>query len=260
MKMDFSEITSNLKNKDCIKLPSKMTPKLAEDIGWQIGDGCLTKKYRYKIAGDPIEEKMFYDKIVFPSKNKLFGIKHKPKMIGDGSYGISMGSKTLVVFYNKVIGLPLAPKNNITIPQIILNSNRENKISCIRGIFDTDGTLYFRKKRKEINHYPSIQLESVSKTLIFDLMILLKEFGLNCCIIHTKRKPTKYGYNRESYRIFIEGKNKLDLWMNIIGFKNPKHLTKYKIWKMFGFCPSHTKIEDRINILNGKINPNSFYK
>ena len=45
-----------------------LTSELAEDIGWLIGDGCITKKNWFKMAGDPIEEKLFYDEIVVPSE------------------------------------------------------------------------------------------------------------------------------------------------------------------------------------------------
>lgn len=252
-------------NRKGIVLPKVLTKELAEDIGWQIGDGCINiseirKRYLFKIAGDPKEEKLFYDNIIIPTKNKIFKMSLKARPLGDGSYGVMTSSKPLVYFYHRVVGLPLAPKIHITIPSLVLNSRKDIIISCIRGIFDTDAILYFRKKRKEINHYPSIQLESISKRLIDDLMGLLKSMDINCCVVHTKRPPTAYGYVRISHRIYIEGKKKLDKWMKVIGFKNLKHFTKYKIWKRFGFCPSHTTLEDRIKILEGKLDPYKFYK
>ena len=42
--------------------------------------------------------------------------------------------------------------------------------------------------------------------------------------------------------------------------QNPKHITKYLIWKKFGFCPTNTTLEERRKILKGEINPYSYYK
>jgi len=38
--------------------------------------------------------------------------------------------------------------------------------------------------------------------------------------------------------------------MNFIGFNNPVHITKYQIWKKFGFCPPNTNLQHRIRILD----------
>lgn len=248
-----------------ITFPQTLTKELAEDIGWQIGDGCISAKnshYLFKLAGDPREEKEFYDNVVSPTKTRLFNFPFKPKIVSDkNSYGIEMRNKALVYFYHKIIGLPLAPKINITIPSIILDSEEEIIASCIRGIFDTDGGLFLRKKRREVHHYPSLQLESVSKQLILDVERSLKSMNINCCATYDKiRKPTAYGYVRTYNRICIEGKRKLDKWMDIIGFRNQKHVTKYHIWKGFGICPAGTTLEDRIKILQGKVDPYSFYR
>ena len=48
-------------------------------------------------------------------------------------------------------------------------------------------------------------------------------------------------------------------WIDEIGFRNQKHLTKVKIHEKFGFCPPHTKLKQRIKMINDKINPLTFY-
>ena len=42
--------------------------------------------------------------------------------------------------------------------------------------------------------------------------------------------------------------------MKLIGIKNPVKLTRYLVWKKFGFCPPHTNLQQRKDILNGKLN------
>ena len=69
--------------------PKVMSKKLAEDVGLQIGDGCISTKsdskysyYLYKLAGDPLNEKIFYDKVVAPIKNNLFQINNLNHFVG----------------------------------------------------------------------------------------------------------------------------------------------------------------------------------
>ena len=62
------------------------------------------------------------------------------------------------------------------------------------------------------------------------------------------------------YALVLDIKADTDKWIKDIGFKNPKHYTKVKIWKKFGFCPPNTKIMERKKILNNEINPYSYYK
>ncbi|MBI4175647.1 MAG: hypothetical protein HY518_00435, partial [Candidatus Aenigmarchaeota archaeon] len=91
---------SEAENAKKIIFPRILTSQLGEDIGWQIGDGCIAIRnsksgpaYLYKLAGDPKEEKLFYDSIVVPTKIKLFNIYLGPRLIGDGSYGLCVASK-----------------------------------------------------------------------------------------------------------------------------------------------------------------------
>ena len=47
--------------------------------------------------------------------------------------------------------------------------------------------------------------------------------------------------------------------MSLIGSNNPKHITKFWIWQKWGFCPPRTKLNMRMLILNGLIQPEAFY-
>ncbi|MBI2148125.1 hypothetical protein HYU23_00445 [Candidatus Woesearchaeota archaeon] len=58
----------------------------------------------------------------------------------------------------------------------------------------------------------------------------------------------------------ILGKEQLELWMKLTGFNSRKHLTKYLVWKKFGFCPHYTNLPQRELILKGELDPYSFYK
>jgi len=49
-------------------------------------------------------------------------------------------------------------------------------------------------------------------------------------------------------------------WFAIIGSSNPRHQTRHLVWKQFGFLPPRTNINQRKEMLNGKLDPNSFYE
>jgi hypothetical protein len=53
--------------------------------------------------------------------------------------------------------------------------------------------------------------------------------------------------------ISISGSDGLERWMRVVGIKNNVKLSRYFIWKKYGFCPSKTTFKERKDILNGKL-------
>ena len=143
----------------------KIDEELAELLGIHIGDGCIseTKRYsEYYLGGDLIEEKEYHDNWVGPLFNKkimnpLFGkdvtYKEHPKV---GIYGFHIFNKDLVNFF-KNLGIKAGSKINCGIPKSITKDKVLLK-RFLRGLFDTDGSLYFNKNysaKNPINNYPN---------------------------------------------------------------------------------------------------------
>lgn len=53
----------------------------------------------------------------------------------------------------------------------------------------------------------------------------------------------------ESWIVRINGKAMLERWMEKIGSRNIKHLTRYLVWKKEGVCPPKTTVIERMLIL-----------
>ena len=134
-----------------------LTSELAEICGIHAGDGYLRcregNKGEVQICGH-LEEQRYYDNHVIPLFNNFFSLDIKGKIFSSETYGF--------VCYNKIIrdallelGFPSGKKSNyVKIPEIILNS--KNKVlfcRFLRGIFDTDGNLSFRKSYAGINKF-----------------------------------------------------------------------------------------------------------
>lgn len=250
-KVEFSR--NDLKRN--IILPIFISTALAEDIGIHIGDGSINYlpniDYECKCSGNPENEKEWYDNFIVPLKRKIFNIKVKARNFSDGTYGIRLRSKAIIQFYNKVIGLPVGYKSSfIEIPELVLKSSKEIQIACLRGIFDADGSLTFKKKTKNrINFYPVISFSTRSKILRNQISAMLKTFNFKFCKCDRRRLDKRTKKIGNDYEIYISGKNNLLKWFNLVSSNNPNHTTKFLIFKQFGFCPVKTSLRERIKIL-----------
>mgnify|MGYP001558440321 CR=1 FL=1 len=231
----------------------KINNDIAELVGITIGDGCLSTKNEYVVAGDINEEKDYYDEwvgkllnqnVTIPLINQKVTPKSYPKV---GVYGFYLFNKKITNFF-KSLGLKEGSKINVKIPENLLKNKVKIK-RVLRGIFDTDGSLYFDKMNKyaKFNTNPVIALGSTSKILINQIYNLL--ISLNFSPI--KKKP--YLGKRDKnpmYRIALYRKNEIFRWINEIGFKNPKHITKWKIYLKYGYYLPKTTIAQRKLILS----------
>ena len=244
-----------------ITIPLEINGDVAEEAGWHAGDGSLYKKdgtgFNYCMAGDKNEEKDFYDYVSKQIK-KIYNIKAKPHLLAAGkSLGIKISSKAIYTYKNNYLEFPRGEKADIVeVPVKILNSNNEAiKLAFVRGLADTDFSLTFSKKHKARHCYPSIVGSMASKTIIDQAAKILVDAGFKVSKSAYKRKD-----KNTEYILRVFGSSQLEKWIIKISFSNSKHMTKYLLWKKFGFCPPKTTIEQRKLILEGELDPNSFYE
>lgn len=202
----------------------------------------------------PIEDKNWYDTFFAPLKKSLFHLEVKPRILC-GAYGIQLRSKAVVLFYHKILGLPLGIKNSVAISKTIMNAEKNIRFACIRGFGDTDFSLSFRKGGRKRHSYPVISFTSISSQLTNQVVKILADsgFSLTRCLEHRfDRRTNKTYFN---HRIDLSGRSNLSKWMAIIGFRNLCHLTRYAIRRQFGFCPPNTNMLQREQILGGTLDP-----
>lgn len=236
---------------------NKLLKDLAYETGIHLGDGYLGyflegyhNKFRYALqyTGDAINELHFYKTTLKPLLFKLYGINLPIKFKKDNTCIFVTRSSKLAKF-KKSLGLPVGRKINIKIPNFI--STKNLKINFIRGLFDTDASLSFKKKHKKINYYPVIHYTSNDKELIVNVAKILNELKIKFCTYFDEIKKDKRPYIKDSiiHNIYINGIERLEDWMNKIGFYSSKHLTKYLIWKKLGYLNLNLTTEDRLNII-----------
>ncbi len=172
----------------------KLNEDLAELVGAFIGDGCLSqyyiknrKKWQQVIlfTGSWRNDSLYYKNVIQPIIEKYFKVKcqfyHRKD---DDTVRFRTYDKKIILFLLN-LGFNFGPKaDNVIIPSIIFNDKKLMR-GCVRGVFNTDGTIYQRYSKQYKNHpkyykdYKVIQFKSKSHKLIKQIRLILSEFDLN---------------------------------------------------------------------------------
>lgn len=218
-----------------------------ELIGIIIGDGHILhnpekNQYRLEIYGNANDDWKYYYKIAdFIEKfiGRRPNIRRKSAK-EKNSLVLSTHNKELVNYLINELGLPYGNKTyTIKIPKKFLNWRYSKHI--IRGIFETDGSLYFSKSKViKYPSYPRIEIKTVSSKLAFQLFNLLKERNFNIQIMKTRYK---------SFKIYLSGEIMLNKWIKEIGFSNVSTITKYNLWRKLGYYLPYVTLEKRKKLL-----------
>ena len=222
LKLDTSGVNfSEGDIKKGIKLPSKITPWLAEEIGMQLGDGFLSsKRYDYRLKGNPKDEQEYYINYIKPLFKSLYNIDLKIKKF-EKSFGFELYSQAFWEFKTKVIGIIPGKKYNIEVPEKLKVNDLKILAAFIRGLFDTDGSISFKSKYSYKKYYPSIEISLTSKKVIKEVAKMLNMFGFNPWV----------GFNKKYGRISLYGISAFKRYKKLIGWSSQKNLNKVNTWE-----------------------------
>lgn len=238
-----------------VKLPITLSSDLAYETGIHIGDGSMPLHksrpniYYISYSGNYLNEIFFYKKIVKPLIKKIYNKDVDVIRKRKNECRIEIRSKAIFQFKNKILGLPIGPKGNIDIPSVILSTKRL-AFSCLRGIADTDFSLVFLKRYRDVSYYPKIKGDSKSKLLIEQIENILKKYLHVKPVVsyNVKRFDKRTGKTTTINTIELNGKKNLKLWMRSIGFNNTQIITKYMMWKRLKYVPD-INVDERIKLL-----------
>ncbi|MFA5359777.1 MAG: LAGLIDADG family homing endonuclease [Patescibacteria group bacterium] len=174
-----------------IKLLQKNIIKshLAYIIGVALGDGNLSnpnkRAVRLRITCDTKYQGIIKNiikslKIILP-KNKISIVKRKGNCLD-----ISCYSNKLESLLGWKVGLGSKYKQKVFVPKWI-KTNKKFTLLCLKGLFETDGSIYLDRKYKMANFI------TVIPTLADDVMIMVKKIGFkpNIQFLHYNYKKTK---------------------------------------------------------------------
>ncbi len=197
-----------------ISLPGEDTD-LAEFVGICMGDGGVSK-YQLVISLNSVDDAAYVE-FVAELGEKLFSIR--PRLTYRKSakcVNIVFSSANLVEFLHRK-GLPYGDKlrGGLDVPDWIRNED-DLLVPCIRGLFDTDGSIFLEKHNTKNGTYayPRMMFVSGSQTLLDSVHETLCHFGIHAKI-------------RQSRSVSIERFTDIEKYFRIIGSSNPKHVERF---------------------------------
>lgn len=201
-----------------------LSKEICEFIGAFIGDGffnCYNNKlYQIEFSGDKRFDEDYYTKVIIPIiKKEIPELNPRISFVKNkNTLKVRLFSKKLFCFLKQEFGFQPGVKTyDVRIPKRIMDAGDEFINRTIRGIFDTDGTVFFDKRKKYKLPYPRICLQIVSEPLYNQLKDYLRG--------KFKMRTGNYK-NRGIYYIEVYGFENLKKWMSEIGFSNNRHLNK----------------------------------
>lgn len=239
-----------------------LTEGISEICGAIIGDGWIqSNESGLFITGNITKDKSYYDDHLVPLIRKELKINIRARQFPYWRIcGVSICQPDIIKMFLRLGMLKGKKALGVFIPNIF-KKDKKYFIPLLRGIFDTDGSIYFMKdpnpSRKTNFHIRSrIVIVSISKRLIDEIKILTKRIGIN----HANPGPSHYKTNvHPAYKFEINRRDSIKQWLSLIGTKNLVHQTKIDLWKKFGFVPPNTTLEQRIKTLKGLIKSESYY-
>lgn len=193
-------------------------PKFAELVGILLGDGHLSK-YKFQIVitlNSDLEKE--YVTFIYALLKDLFKIEPKIRFFRNKkAIQIGLNSKIIFNLLNRDVGIPSCrrkTKPNNKIPDYIFNNKKLLK-ACIRGLFDTEGSL-------SIRHHKAIRLSIFNNSpfLLKSIYVGLKNLGFNAIL---KTRSVRLNRTSEIIRFFKE-----------IGSNNPYKKKRYELWYKTG--------------------------
>lgn len=197
----------------------------SEFVGALSGDGFIGRyngSYIIQLTGDRNKDSeylRYLGDIIYSLFNDL-NLRYE---FDGNALRLTIASKNLFNFIKKEFEFPKGKKGNkLSIPKCVKEDSRYINV-FIRGLFDTDGCLYFDNRSRYNKPYPRMVIKITSKDLLDEVYDYLNNhFSL---YRQEKKRVDNFGKG-VSYSIEIYGRKQLKKWINLINFSNQRHIDK----------------------------------
>ncbi|MFH0714621.1 MAG: LAGLIDADG family homing endonuclease [Candidatus Diapherotrites archaeon] len=225
----------------------QLNAELAEVVGALLGDGCLScyfarteKRWRWEVAftGSRFDFP-YYREFVSPAFQQNFGVKGRLFIRkSDNSTRFHIANKRVFEFFQN-LGIPVGDKpNSMAIPPAIM-TDKEFRLACVRGIWNTDGSIFrrytkqFASQKKFYPHYLVMALKMNAKPLLEQAKKILVENGIETTRI------TKSG---DAHVLRITKQESIQAYLEIVGFSNKHHLDRLEGFHIRPFKTNATSV------------------
>jgi len=198
-----------------IKKPRRSV-ELAKLIGIMLGDGGIRTKYQLTVSFNYKTDREFTEHVAGLIK-RLFAVEHIIAKRKDSLGADIVISSVSVVDFLLKQGLKAGNKvkNQVDIP-LWIKSNMEFQKACLRGLVDTDGSLYCHRYKVNNKWYEYLKIDftNCSKPLLNSVYTILS--GL-------KIKSSLKGVH-----ITVSSQADVNRYLARVGSSNPKFLDRWK--------------------------------
>lgn len=199
--------------------------KECELIGAIIGDGhihTLNCKYVVGFTGHPVKDWSYFlylQKLI----SEVWGLKPRVYVRSNG-VRMRFNSKSVVKRLINYFELPCNKGKclSVRIPRKIICDWWGVK-EVIKGIFDTDGSV-FTSNKPGASNYPSIEITASSKQLAFQLKKILERKGFKLAKVRNYKSKNS---RNTTYKVPLYGFKNLEKWFAEIGSSNPTKHNKF---------------------------------
>ena len=194
-------------NRRRLSVNIKKDESLAEIIGILLGDGHLSNGQVWITLGT--KEKAYAD-YVNELFFKIFGYYLKFCIRKDGNRDLYIGFKELVNYFKNMGLVENKVRSQVGVPSWILK-NHKFHAHCLRGLFDTDGSIY------KIRSGHQISFRNMSIPLLKNIRYMLLKIGFN---------PSQIS----NFSVYLTRKGDLSRFRSMIGSKNPFKHKRLEKW------------------------------
>jgi len=204
-----------LRRTKSISIPEIGNPDLAYETGVHLGDGSLSRDYKYVISGNRVNETTYYKDVLTPLMKSLYSITPALEFQNNSVY-LRVYSKELALFKNGVLGLPLGRKLDLAMPGFT-RVNRTRSANFLSGLYDTDGS--FKTRHDRSGDYPRISLGQKHERLVADVK---EELGFHGISSTMYRNDYDRRVSKVETRWFLDvnGMDNLERYVDRIGTRS----------------------------------------
>ncbi len=201
-----------------VNLP--LTSEICEFLGAFAGDGCTNcydGHHFTSFAGDSRFDWNYYQEKIIPITKKFFNMKHQTIRRKKNSMWVTFHSKLLHKMITERFQMPAGEKwNKVLVPQEIMKGKLENKAAFVRGVFDTDGCVFFDKRQIYKEHYMRVDITMINVPILTQLNQILTELGIESKVLGNGK------------HLHVTSKVEVRKFFEKVGSSNERHRAKIR--------------------------------
>lgn len=188
-----------------IKIPRCLSKELAEFIGIMLGDGKLSHFQALVTLGN---KELSYANYVCDLMEHLFSARPKISTRAMGYHDVYIGSVLLTNWLMSQGLVTHKVKYQVKVPRWIF-SKKEYMKMFLRGLFDTDGSIY------KLRHGVQISFTNYSLPLLTSLQLML---------LRLQYSPSRIS----SHKVYLTRRKDIERFFREIQPQNNKHCVRYR--------------------------------